>query len=397
MTAGGTEAVLSGEIHMTEPYYIYENLYNGELKKWNHRFSCVVMGYEQQFFSKAAAIKVINDGTDSCQPKLEACAESRRVDAINSRLDLNAKLEAGANRKMGFLSEANYRSVAPVITDQVEPVIYSDSQEIFDHVFDGTLVAGLISGVPDRSNFSVFSTDLISPRSFQMMPGTESRDLMMAVDAAVVRTHNAAELMQAEQANPPFQAVEVHTCRSDDTSVVPFPDGSTATGLLRDVLDTRRLKILSYGSADSPPNWGQDGNYQVIPHTGFWPDYMDMWMAHFKAAYGDDIVLERVWMTSGGTELLLNGTIHMTEPYYIYENLWSDQVKKWSHEFSCVVMGYEQNFFAQKAVLDFSTAGESCEDQLAACEGRNAEVDHAALATSVTFWAFLLPAALFNQ
>jgi len=120
-------------------------------------------------------------------------------------------------------------------------------------------------------------------------------------------------------------------------------------------------------------------------------------MAHFKAAYGDDIVLERVWMTSGGTELLLNGTIHMTEPYYIYENLWSDQVKKWSHEFSCVVMGYEQNFFAQKAVLDFSTAGESCEDQLAACEGRNAEVDHAALATSVTFWAFLLPAALFNQ
>merc|ERR1712176_1436575 len=88
---------------------------------------------------------------------------------------------------------------------------------------------------------------------------------------------------------------------------------------------------------------------------------------HFREAYGDDIVLECVWMKAGGTDSVLNGTIHMTEPYYIYENLWNDRLKKWSHEFSCVVLGYEQQFFTRRAQLDFSDAGATCEEQLAAC------------------------------
>lgn len=369
MKAGGTNMVLSGAIHMTEPYYIYENLHNNEPKKWNHRFSCVVMGYEQQFISRQIPIKIITDGTQaSCSTKLGLCEQARRKNEINSRQALNEKLVSGPNRKVGFLSEANFRSMAPVLSDKVEPVYFTHSSEVFDAVSSGSVLAGMISGVPNRSKFSVFSTDMVSPRSFQMMPGEASRDLMEAVDAAVVRTHHAGELLKASQANPPFEAVEVHTCQSSDLLKVPFPSAGKATGLLKDVLDNRRLKVLSYGSPDSLPNWQHDGNYNVTPHTGFWPDYLDMWMAHFKDAYGSDIVLERVWMKAGGTQLVLNGTIHMTEPYYIYENHWEGQLKKWSHEFSCVVMGYEQQFFAQKAVLDFSDAGSGCEAQLASCE-----------------------------
>jgi len=273
---------------------------------------------------------------------------------------------------MGFLSDANYRSIHTVLSPMVVPVIYSDTDDLYAAVENGNVVAAMISGLPDTQRFSVFSTGLISPRTFQMKPGADSRHLMEAVDAAVVRTHNAAEVLQAQERNPPFQAVEVHTCRSDDPSKVPFPDNASATGLLQDVLQTRRLRILAYGSADDKPDWHQDGNYQVDPPTGFWPDYMESWMAHFKAAYGNDIVLERVWMTSGGTDLVLNGTIHMTEPYYIYENLWDDRPKKQNHEFSCVVMGYEQQFFAQKAVLDFSSAGSTCEAQLQACKAGSA-------------------------
>ncbi|CAE8640274.1 unnamed protein product [Polarella glacialis] len=84
--------------------------------------------------------------------------------------------------------------------------------------------------------------------------------------------------------------------------------------------------------------------------TGFWPDYMEFFMTRFRAEYGIDIVLERVWQTgTAGTEMVLNGTVHMTEPYYIYETLYKDLPKKWSHEFSCVVMGYQQNFFCTQA------------------------------------------------
>jgi len=380
MQAGGTEEVLSGRVHMTEPYYIHENFHNNELKKWNHRFSCVVMGYEQYFFAKRPSVTVIDDlgAAESCEMKLAACKYERLNQQIVSRAMLNDALETGSLRKMGFLSQANYNSVAPILSDKVEPIIFTSSQEVFDAVTAGSVLAGLISGVPDESNFTTFSTDMISPRSFQLMSSAESRDLLRAIDAAVVRTHNAGELLAAEQANPPFRALEVHTCRADDLNLVPFPNASEATGLLKDVLDSRRLKVLAYGSPEEKPNWAQDGNYKVVPPTGFWPNYMEFWMSHFRAAYGNDIILERVWMTSGGTEKVQDGSIHMTEPYYVYENLWKDRPKKWSHEFSCVVMGYEQNFFARRELLDFSAAGATCELQLEACSKQNMQVSAAA-------------------
>jgi len=381
MKAGGTEEVLSGRVHMTEPYYIHENFYNDELKKWNHGFSCVVMGYEQFFFAKQPGLTVIKDldaADESCEKQLAACKDDRLKHQIVSRNMLNEELETGSLKKMGFLSEANYNSVAPTLSDLVEPTYFTTTQDLYNAVDAGNVVAGLISGVPNENNFTVFSTDMISPRSFQFMSGAESRDLIRAVDAAVVRSHNAGQLLAAEQANPPFRALEVHTCRADNVSKVPFPEASQATGLLKDVLDSRRLKVLAFGSPDKLPNWKQDGNYQAVPPTGFWPDYMDFWMSHFKAAYGNDIVLERVWMKEGGTEKIQDGSIHMTEPYYIYENLWKDRPKKWSHEFSCVVMGYEQNFFARRAILDFSSAGATCEQQLEACSKQNLQISGAA-------------------
>jgi len=104
---------------------------------------------------------------------------------------------------------------------------------------------------------------------------------------------------------------------------------------------------------------------------------MNSWMGHFRTAYGQDIALERVWMKSGGTEMVLNGSIHMTEPYYIYENLYQGRLKKWSHQFSCIVLGYEQQFFTKRAETDFSSVGTTCELQLAACENSLGHVDEA--------------------
>jgi hypothetical protein len=379
MKAGGTEMVLNGTIHMTEPYYIYENLYAERLKKWSHEFGCIVLGYEQQFFAKKPVYSIVSDvAENTCSTRLEACKVKRGATQITSRPQLNAAIEAGQNRRMGFLSTANYNSVHTVLSSRVEPVIFTNTSELYKAVETGDVVAALISGQPNATRFSVFSTDLISPRTFQMKPGADSRDLMEAVDAAVVRTHNKGELLQAQALNPPFQAVEVHTCRVDDPTKIPFPAAANATGLLKDVLQTKRLRILAYGDANDKPDWQQDGNYQVEPPTGFWPTYMNMFMKHFQQAYGNDIKLERVWMTAGGTDMLLNGTIHMTEPYYIYENLHADRLKKWSHRFGCIVMGYEQQFFSegQSALTDFSSAGSSCDMQLAACEQRVGTTNH---------------------
>ena len=103
------------------------------------------------------------------------------------------------------------------------------------------------------------------------------------------------------------------------------------------------------GAPNDKPNWNEDGNYQVDPPTGFWPDYVKYFLGQFQKAYGEDIALERVWMKSeDGTNMVLNGTIHMTEPYFIYEAIEFETPKKWSFDFSCIVMGYEQTYFTLK-------------------------------------------------
>ena len=74
-------------------------------------------------------------------------------------------------------------------------------------------------------------------------------------------------------------------------------------------------------------------------------------MEQFQSQYGDDIKLKRVWVKGDeGTNMVLNGSIHMTEPYYIAESVAFEKPKKWLFEFSCIVMGYQQKYFTLKHV-----------------------------------------------
>ena len=64
------------------------------------------------------------------------------------------------------------------------------------------------------------------------------------------------------------QAIYVQNCYSGDKDKLPFPEASKASGLLKDILDKRVLRILASGTPDDKPNWHEDGNYQVDPPTG---------------------------------------------------------------------------------------------------------------------------------
>jgi len=266
---------------------------------------------------------------------------------------LNDAIKNGPNRKVGFLSHANFQSVEAFLDKNVEAVIFGDSTMLEIAVIGEDVIAGLMSGIPGTgpAAFNTFPSEVISPRAFQMKPEDchGSKDLLHAVDAAVVRTQIDGELLQAERDNPPFQAQYVQNCYTGDSEKLPFPPANEATGLLKDILDQRKIKILAYGTPDDKPNWNEDGNYQVDPPTGFWPDYVKYFLGQFQKAYGEDITLERVWMKSeDGTNMLLNGTIHMTEPYFIYEAIEFETPQKWFLDFSCIVMGYEQTYFTLK-------------------------------------------------
>ena len=84
----------------------------------------------------------------------------------------------------------------------------------------------------------------------------------------MVHVVEKGNFIAAIEANPPFEATLPSSCLID-SSAYTYPTQDTATGLLSDVFANSTLKIGALG----PYNWGVDGNYQVEPHEGFWPDY----------------------------------------------------------------------------------------------------------------------------
>lgn len=265
---------------------------------------------------------------------------------------LNAAIKTGPNRKIGFLSQANFESVRGFLDHGAQPILFDDTSALYAAVKQEEVIAGLTSGVVHKEEgpFNVFPSKVISPRAFQMKKGDDSWQLLQATDAAIVRTQLDGELKKAVDDNCPFKATYVQNCYTGDREKVPFPLEETATGLLKDVIEKRVIRILAHGTPENKPNWKEDGNYQVDPPTGFWPDYVQYFLGQIQKEYGDDISLERVWMKGEeGTRKVLSGDVHMTEPYFIYEGLSFDNVpRKWTFEFSSIVMGYQQQYLTKK-------------------------------------------------
>ena len=201
---------------------------------------------------------------------------------------LNKAIKSGPNNKVGFLSVANFESVRGFVDNHAKPVYFDDTLSLYNAVKGEDVIAGLTSGVvhEEEGPFNVFPSKVISPRAFQMKKGDDSWDLLRAADAAVVRTQLDGEVKKAVADNCPFQATYVQNCYTGDREKVPFPSASNATGLLKDVIETRVLKILAHGTLDNKPNWYEDGNYQVDPPTRFWPNYVGYFLGQLQRSMG---------------------------------------------------------------------------------------------------------------
>lgn len=261
-------------------------------------------------------------------------------------------INSGGNKKVGFLSEANFQSVHNVLPDDTEPVYCdgSDStitctstEDMINLIREGTLLAGLISGLPNDEqapHLNVFSSTVVSTRAMFMAPvqsldhphGTtnaahSSTDLSFAVDAAIVSLQQQGKDEEIRAQNMPFEFIAVHTCKGSDLSAFVVPDAFAATGLLRTVLDNKVLKVGSLG----PYNWGgNDGDYTVDPPVGFYPDWFNEFCEQFNALSGPDgvrydaggaIICQRVWQLSSTAVFrdLFDGVSHVTEPYYVVD------------------------------------------------------------------------------
>lgn len=85
-------------------------------------------------------------------------------DGISTLNELYDAIEAGPNRKVGFLSMGNYQVVRNTLPANVVPVIVPSVDRLSALVNNETLVAGLLTQVPP-SGFNQFSSGILSPQT----------------------------------------------------------------------------------------------------------------------------------------------------------------------------------------------------------------------------------------
>jgi len=374
------EDLFGGVSFVTEPYYIVDSFYTGtgescatdqECRQANleseheycqnatggaegdltcqhpssprfrhFRLSCSTLGVDSTFMTKRGA-------SPSPAPDQDLTVS----DAAYTVDGLNAALQAGVNKKVAFLAQANYDAVQTVLDDSVQVVICdgsdatyancSSTDDMVHHILQGDFAAGLISGLPEAhfdQYLNIFSSTVVSLRSMFMAPahstemvhGTtepskSSEDLSLAVDAAVVRLQAEGKDEEAKLSNMPFEFIVIHTCRTTDPGLFIAPNYITATGLLRSVLDDKSLKVGALG----PYDWGGN-NYVEDPPVGFYPDWLTAFCEYFNALAGPDgvrydangtITCDRVYQPSSSAVFkdLFDGVSYVTEPYYIVD------------------------------------------------------------------------------
>lgn len=279
------------------------------------------------------------------------------IETVNQLYDTILK---GDNPRVGFLSQANYDSVHTILPANTHPVIVLSTTAMVELVENGTLIAGLVSGVPpnDDGKLHTFSSALISPRAmFLSSNRTHSLHTMEALDAALVRVQESGQDHKIARENHPFEFVSLHTCKTTAPTIFAFPSIQNASGGLANALVSRRFVMSALG----PYDWGIDGNYTATPPTGFWVDYVSAIEAELQKEYGQDVRIERQWHSSSDGVLgaVLRGDADFSEPYYTVDAFYNNRPRKSDFAMSCTTLGYDSTFFTSRYTPQYSSTTHS--------------------------------------
>jgi hypothetical protein len=274
-------------------------------------------------------------------PKDKASTVPRHVSQLHDWL------AAKTDPKVGVLSQANYDSVHHLLPSTVEPMIFSHKDDLLQHTRNGSVHASVMSSLPaDSSGLVMFSSTLVSPRG--MFTAEPADTLRFAIDAAIVRALHDNVDSKAAAKNQPFEYVAVHTCKTNQVNLFPFPDPAQGDRLQK-AIERGYLRVAALGPkgvtrAGPGSNWGPAGDYSAVPPTGFYPEFLDAVEAAFRANYSVDF--QRVWADSspGVMDLLLNDEADTTEPYMTIDAFHAGRSRTHSFIFSCTTLGTDSTF-----------------------------------------------------
>lgn len=112
-----------------------------------------------------------------------------------------------------------------------------------------------------------------------------TKDLSRAINTALTLIQSNGVVEKLAIKNHPKELVHAYTCKDDNQNQFPLPNKNEATGLFKDILEKKKLIVLSNG----PYNWGDnDGNYFLDPPVGFYPDLLTAIIEQIKNLSGPD-------------------------------------------------------------------------------------------------------------
>ncbi|RMZ99795.1 hypothetical protein BpHYR1_046149 [Brachionus plicatilis] len=288
-------------------------------------------------------------------------ALAQELDQLDELID---HLSKNYGSKIGLLTPSNYASVKRILPDGVKPVYVEHEQDLTKMVLNGSIVAALVSGLPEKKYHDalhIFSSNLVTMHSFLMAPdlstdyphgnseNLSTYHLSLAINAAQSKMQLKGIDLQLAIKNAPKQLIQAHTCKEDDQTQFAVPNKREAVGLLRDILDSQEIRVLAQGPAD----WGiNDGNYLLDPPVGFYPDFLEAVVDEFKNLSGPDkelygqIKIRRIFSNKSPFPwyYLFNGTAHLTEPYFILDAPYAGSGKPCTRDDQCLETetGYEK-------------------------------------------------------
>lgn len=179
----------------------------------------------------------------------------------------------------------------------------------------------------------------------------DSVDLSRAYNAAQSAALDKQLLSKLNRLHPSVQALATFTCMPDQ-GLYKWPEAVLATGSLKTVLDVfifyiLQTNVLKIGGLKFNTS---DGNYQVDPPVGFWPEYLAAVVDEFNEKYRkltqNKITVERIYYQTSDAAIdgLYNGEVYLVEPYFVLGAFYNGYPRIESTRIGCSSMGYESTF-----------------------------------------------------
>ena len=176
---------------------------------------------------------------------------------------------------------------------------------------------------------------IVSPQAMLLAPdyhalsapyglrNTSSQHLFDALNAAIAELQFQGDDETIFKRNNRTDIVRAYSCRQD--SQLPVLNRNQTTGYLREILDTKTIKIGSLG----PFDWGvHDGNYLASTSIGIYPQLLDEIvnkLGKLKGSdgtvYGADLKLNRTFYPDAYLlfKALLDGKVHATDVFLLID------------------------------------------------------------------------------